>query len=86
MGVHNYSLAERLAGVFWAITHAAEAIAHEMKNAVLGSRVFGAAAIAGPQTRIVNRLIMHASAVAATRGAIENSTPRPQAICPAPVR
>jgi hypothetical protein len=65
--------------MFWATTHAEDAIAHEMKNAVHGSRAFGAARIAGPQTRSVNRLIMAASALAATRGKIENSTPRPQA-------
>src|ERR1700682_1079202 len=74
------------ATTFCATTHAADAIAHEMKNAVHGSRVLGAARIAGPQTRSVNRLIMPASAIAATRGKIENSTPRPQAMCPAPVR
>src|SRR6266446_960213 len=74
------------ATTFCATTHAADAIAHEMKNAVHGSRVLGAATIAGPQTRSVNRLIMAASVIAATRGKIENSTPRPQAICPAPVR
>src|SRR6266481_3747255 len=69
-----------------ATSHAADAIAHEIKKAVHGSRALGAARIAGPQTRSVNRLIMPASAIAATRGRIENSTPRPQAICPAPVR
>jgi hypothetical protein len=58
--------------MFWATTHAAETIAHEMKNAVHGSRVVGAARIAGAQTRSVNRLIMPASALAATRGKIEN--------------
>src|ERR1700686_68698 len=72
--------------MFWATTHAADAIPHEMKNAVHGSRVVGAARIAGPQTRSVNRLIMPASAPAARRGKIENSPPRPQAICPTPVR
>src|SRR6266700_6262785 len=74
------------ATTFCATTHAADAIAHEMKNAVHGSRAFGAARIAGPQTRSVNRFIMPASVLAATRGKTENSTPRPQAICPAPVR
>src|SRR5258708_11761874 len=74
------------ATTFCATTHAADAIAHEMKNAVHGSRVLGAARIAGPQTRSVNMLNMPASVLAATRGKIENSTPRPQAICPAPVR
>jgi hypothetical protein len=39
-----------------------------MKNAVHGSRVVGAARIAGPQRRSVNRLIMPASVLAATRG------------------
>src|SRR6266851_1932096 len=71
--------------IFWATAHAADAIAHEMKNAVHGIRALGEARIAGPQTRSVNRLIIPASALAATRGKIENSTPRPQAICPAPV-
>src|SRR6266436_5255945 len=74
------------ATTFCATTHAEDAIAHEMKNAVHGSRALGAARIAGPQTRSVNRLIIPASVIAATRGKIENSTPRPQAICPAPVR
>src|SRR5713226_9293278 len=74
------------ATTFCATTHAADAIAHEMKNAVHGSRALGAARIAGPQTRSVNRLIIPASVIAATRGKSENSTPRPQAICPAPVR
>lgn len=72
--------------MFWATTQAAEAIAHEMKKAVHGSLVLGAARIAGTQTRSVNRLNMPASVLAATRGKIEKSTPRPQAICPAPVR
>ena len=83
---HTASLAGCFGAMFWPTTHAADAIAHEMKNAVHGSRVVGAARIAGPQTRSVNRLIMPASALAATRGKIENSTPRPLAICPAPVR
>src|SRR6266404_3169415 len=74
------------ATTFCATTHAADAIAHEMKNAVHGSRVLGAARIAGAQTRSVNRLSMPASVLAATGGKIENSTPRPHAICPAPVR
>ena len=85
-GGHTSGLAGCLGAMFWATTHAADAIAHEMKNAVQGSRVVGAARIAGPQTRSVNRLIMPASALAATSGKIENNTPRPQAICPAPVR
>jgi len=72
--------------MFWLTTHAADAIAHEMKNAVHGNRVFGAATIAGPQTSKVKRLTMPASALAATRGKIEKSTPRPQAICPTPVK
>src|SRR5216684_1428611 len=86
IGGHTSGLAGCFGAMFCATTHAVDAIAHEMKNAVHGSRVIGAARIAGPQTRSVNRLIMPASAVAATRGKIENSTPRPQAICPAPVR
>src|SRR5258708_2464761 len=43
------------ATAFCATTHAADAIAHEMENAVRGGRVLGAARIAGPQTRSVNR-------------------------------
>src|ERR1700687_2476246 len=86
IGGHTSSLATCLGAMLWATTHAADAIAHEMKNAVHDSRVVGAARIAGPQTRTVNTLIMPASALAATRGKIENSTPRPLAICPAPVR
>src|ERR1700676_1666265 len=86
IGGHTSGLAGCLGAMFWATTHAADAIAQEMKNAVHGRRALGAASIAGPQTRRVNRLIMPASAIAATRGKIENSTPRPQAICPAPVR
>jgi hypothetical protein len=58
----------------------------EIKNAVHGKRFAGAAAIAGTQTKSVNRQIIPVSAIAAKRGKIENSTPRPQAICPAPVR
>src|SRR5258708_28235557 len=74
------------ATTFCATTHAADAIAHEMKNAVHGSRALGAARSAGPQTTSVNRLSMPASAISATRCKSENSTPRPQAICPAPLR
>src|SRR5450432_1573821 len=81
-----YTLAGCFVAMFWATTHAADAIAQEMKNAVHGNRVLGAARIAGPQTSSVNKLIIPASAHAATRGKIENSTPRPLAICPAPVR
>src|SRR5438552_5996065 len=82
----SFPLAGCFAEIFCATTHAAEAIAHEMKNAVHGSRVFGAATIAGAQTRIVNTPIMAASVIAATSGKTENSTPSPAAICPAPVR
>jgi hypothetical protein len=46
----------------------AAVIAHEMKNAVQDSRVFGAAMIAGNQTRRVITLSIPASAIAATRG------------------
>ncbi len=66
--------------------HALAVIAQEMKKAVQGNRVFGAARIAGPQTSIVNRLNIPASAMAATRAQIESRIPMPQAICPAPVR
>jgi hypothetical protein len=83
---HTSGLAGSFGAMFWATTHAADAIAHEMKNAVHGSRFVGAARMAGPQTRSVNRLIIPASALAAVRGKTENNTPRPQAICPAPVR
>jgi hypothetical protein len=62
IGGHTSGLAGCFGAMFWATTHAADAIAHEMKNAVHGSRVFGAARIAGSQTRSVNRLIMTASA------------------------
>src|ERR1700724_1729285 len=60
--------AEEFAGTLSATTHAPAAIAHEMKNAVHGSRVVGAARIAGPQTRSVKRLSIPASAMAASRG------------------
>src|ERR1700732_86071 len=86
IGGHTSGLAGCWGAMFCAPTHAADAIAHEMKNAVHGSRALGATSIAGPQTRRVNRLIMPASAIAATRGQIENSTHTSPAICPAPVR
>ena len=72
--------------MFLASTHAAAAIAQEIKNAVHGNRAFGVATIAGIHTRRVNRLSIAASVNAASRGRIDNSTPRPHAICPAPVR
>src|SRR5512133_553755 len=50
-----------LAAMFWATTQAAAAMTHEMKKAVQGRRVCGAAMIAGPQTSRVKRLIMSAS-------------------------
>ena len=86
IGGHTSGLAGCFGAMFWATTHAADAIAQEMKNAVHGIRAVGAARIAGPQTSSVNRLIIPASILAAVRGRTENSTPRPQAICPAPVR
>src|SRR6266404_547110 len=73
---HTSALAGCFGAMFCATTHTADAIAHEMKNAVHGSRALGAARTAGAQTRSVNRLIMAASAIAATRGKIENSRPR----------
>jgi hypothetical protein len=69
-----------------ATAHAAAAIAHEIKNAVQGNRVLGAATIAGTHTSRVNKLNIPASVIAATRGKTENNTPSPQAICPAPVK
>ena len=69
-----------------ATTNTAAVIAHEIKNAVHGNRVFGVATIAGSQTRSVITLNIPASAHAATRGKIENSTPTPEAMCPMPVR
>src|SRR5260370_42349026 len=47
--------------LFWATAHAADAIAHEMKNAVHGIRAVGEARIAGPQARSVNTLSIAAS-------------------------
>jgi hypothetical protein len=51
-----------------ATTKAPAVIAQEMTNAVHGSRLVGAATIAGIQTRIVNALNIPASIVAASRG------------------
>ncbi len=82
---YTFGLACGFGVMFWATAHAADAIAQEMKNAVHGNRVVGAARMAEPQTSSVNRLIIPASVLAATRGRTENITPRPQAICPAPV-
>ena len=79
-------LADSFGAMFVATIQAAAVMAQEMKKAVQGKRVLGAARIAGAQTRRVNRLNMLASTVAATRGKMRNSTPTPQAICPTPVR
>src|ERR1700682_3120378 len=73
-------------GTLAATTQAPAAIAQVMKNAVQGSRVVGAARIAGTQTRSAKRLTIAAAAFAATRGEIDSSTPMPAAICPTPVR
>jgi hypothetical protein len=83
---YTFCLASGFSAMFWATVHAAAPMAQEMKNAVHGIRAVGAARIAGPQTSNVNRLIIPASILAAVRGRTENSTPRPQAICPVPVR
>jgi len=72
-------------GMFCATAQAPAAMIQEMKNAVQGRRLVGAAKIAGSHTRTVNTLIIPASTVAASFGKTENSTPRPQAICPTPV-
>ena len=47
---YTFGLAWGFGAMFWATAHAADAIAQEMKNAVHGNRVVGAARIAGPQT------------------------------------
>ena len=75
------ALIARFDVMFWATAHAADAIAHEMKNAVHGSRVLGAARIAGIQTRSVNALNIPASAQAATRGRTR-TTAHPSAMVP----
>src|SRR5258708_29085158 len=76
----RYVRGRSLRGILPATTHAAAAIAQEMKNAVHGIRVVGPAMIAGPQTSSVNSVNMPASAIAAIRGRIENTTPSPAAI------
>src|SRR5258707_1043569 len=62
LGGRAFGLVGCFDAMFCAITHAADAIAQEMKNAVHGSRVFAARKIAGAQTSTVNVLIMPASA------------------------
>src|ERR1700730_7967515 len=48
IGGHTSTLAGCFGAMFWATTHAADAIPHVMKNAVHGGRVVGEARIAGP--------------------------------------
>jgi hypothetical protein len=62
---YTFGLACGFGAMFWATARAADAIAQEMKNAVHGNSVAGAARIAGPQTSSVNRLIIPASVLAA---------------------
>jgi hypothetical protein len=72
--------------MFWATTATAAVMAQEMKKAVQGSRVAGAAAMAGAQMTRVKRASMADSAQAAARGKMPKRTPSPLAMWPAPVR
>src|ERR1041385_8576644 len=64
-------------------SHAPAAMAHESTNSPQLLCVFGAVAIAGIHTSAVKVPSMTASRVAASRGGIENRTPRPAARGPA---
>jgi hypothetical protein len=81
--------------MFTATKNAEAPMTQVMRNAVKGNRGPGGVPgnfgvdknqLVGPQTKKAKIASMAVSIIAAARGKTENRTPRPQAICPKPVK